>query len=111
LYSETTAKRKKSDKWIFAGIILFIYALVVTGFYCTWSTLGSTSILGVQARYFIPVLPCIVGVLSSLFGRQLRFVSSDSSKTDSDRDSLGIYICTCLGLVAAFELALLYFFT
>ncbi len=111
LYADETPKRPKADKWIFAATALVVYAVVVTGFYCTWSTLGSTSILGVQARYFIPVLGCAVAALSSVFGDRVRFVTNDKTRTAYDRDVFSIYLCAGLALLAAFETALLYFFT
>ena len=49
-------KKIKRDPWVFGILSAGMYVLIVTGFYVIWSTLGSTSILGVQARYFIPTV-------------------------------------------------------
>ncbi len=42
------------DSAISGVLFILLYIITVTAFYCIWSTLGSTSILGVQVRYFIP---------------------------------------------------------
>ncbi len=106
-YADEAPARPKSDRWVFAGTAVLIYGIVVTGFYCTWSTLGSTSILGVQARYLIPALPALSALLSALLGGRLRFARAQGG----ERDALAVYLCAGLGLLAALETALLYFFT
>ncbi len=56
LSARETEKLRKGDIWLCSELIVGMYVLIVTGFYVTWSTLGSTSILGVQSRYFIPLI-------------------------------------------------------
>ena len=111
-YADESPLRPKADRWIFGGTALLVYAVVVTGFYCTWSTLGSTSILGVQARYFIPILPCVCGALSAVFGGKLRFVpSAGAGDSALQRDSIVTGLCAAASMLGAFELGLLYFLT
>lgn len=112
LYADESPLRPKADRWIFAGTAVLVYAVVVTGFYCTWSTLGSTSILGVQSRYFLPVLPCLTGAISAAFGGRLRYGAAPGPGGSAlQRDSVAIGLCAALALLGAFELGLLYFLT
>ena len=46
-------------------VVLAIIALVFTSLYVQWTTVGSTSIEGVQGRYFLPILPLIMFLIGS----------------------------------------------
>lgn len=111
LYADDNRLQKKLDPWVCAVVSLLVYGLVVTGFYCTWSTLGSTSILGVQPRYFLPVVPCLMLAVSRLFGGWFRFGASDAPDGARQRDVTSVYLCAGVSLVAACELLLLYYLT
>ena len=112
LYGGDAAGRKKGDLWLSAGLSLLLYGLVVTGFYCTWSTLGSTSILGVQARYFLPAVPLVFLLVSSACGRAVRFTAPAGAKdAAAARDALCIFLCFGAAVLAAAELSLVYYFT
>lgn len=108
LYADTARTYKKTDKWLHALVAAAVYLIVVTGFYATWSTLGSTDILGVQARYFIPIIPCTVALLSSAMSPVLRFRFVINDR-ESMRDNVCVYICAAVSFVGAAELALNYF--
>ncbi len=97
-------KHNKSETPLHALVVLLGYALVVTGFYATWSTLGATSILGVQSRYFIPFLPPALALLSRAFSPVLRF-----SGGEQRRDALCTALCAGVSLTAAAELFTMYF--
>ena len=51
--------------WILL-VLLAIVALIFTSLYVQWTTIGSVSILGVQGRYFLPILPLIMLLLGSV---------------------------------------------
>ncbi len=110
LYADLSRAYKKSDKWIHLLTTVLVYGAVVTGFYATWSTLGSTSILGVQARYFIPVLPCCVALLSQCMSPVVRFRSAVNYREEM-RDEACVYLCSAVALIGVAELALHYFLT
>ncbi len=106
MYSDDARLQKRSDVRIFSAISLVCYATVVTGFYCTWSTLGSTSILGVQARYFLPVLPVMTAVLAKLMSRLIR-----GTRNELKRDVGCVYLCGLFAALSAAELAVQYYLT
>lgn len=60
---EQTSKIPAAHKWIFAFIIVAVQSL---GYLAamTWTTVGSYSIMGMQGRYLIPVLPLFFLLLS-----------------------------------------------
>lgn len=53
------------DKTIIILIILAIGGLIFTSLYVQWTTVGSTSIQGVQGRYLLPILPLIAILIGS----------------------------------------------
>ena len=50
--------------WIALASIAII-GLIFTSLYVQWTTLGSDSILGIQGRYFIPILPLVAILIGS----------------------------------------------
>lgn len=56
--------------WI-ALTTIAVIGLIFTSLYVQWTTIGSDSILGIQGRYFIPILPLI----ALLIGSQLKIKS------------------------------------
>ena len=101
----TKAALKDYRKWestLLALLSVVFYGIVITGFYCACSTLGSSSILGVQARYLIPIIPCISILMAN--GWSLLKVSV---VTDEDyNEMIALWICSGTALVAAAELFL-----
>ncbi len=69
-----TEKRNFTQKdSVISGVLFFAqYIITVTAFYCIWSTLGSTSILGVQVRYFIPNVFLLCVFLPAIVSRVLK---------------------------------------
>ncbi len=106
MYSDDARLQKRSDVWIFTAITLLGYAVVVTGFYCVWSTLGSTSILGVQPRYFLPLWPAITAALARVMSGFMR-----GTRNEPKRDITCVYLCGILAAASAAELAVQYFLT
>lgn len=51
---------KKWQKIWFLLISIVIYCLVIIALYLTWTPVGSAEVLGVQGRYFLPILPMIL---------------------------------------------------
>ena len=90
----------------FAILAALCYAITVTGFYCACSTLGSTSILGVQARYLIPCLPALAA-LGSIAAEQAGLGSSALLRRD---ELISLWLCFGSGLLAGAELFLQSFF-
>ncbi|MEG0752026.1 MAG: DUF2142 domain-containing protein [Oscillospiraceae bacterium] len=110
LCSGDALRERKRNLWLYALVVALEYAIIVTGFYCTWSTPGSTSILGVQARYFIPLLPCVFALLcflfAALFGKQ-----HDCAEDVSRRDRVCIYLFATIGIISIAELVVIYYLT
>ena len=67
LFHKIDVNLKKNERIFLALIFLVIYVGIYIVFYLTWSPLGSSTILGVQSRYFLPIiafLPLIINVKS-----------------------------------------------
>lgn len=65
LFYKLDIELEKKKRLILALIFLITYFGIYAIFYITWSPVGSLTILGVQARYFIPVialLPLIINL-------------------------------------------------
>ncbi len=100
----------KRRQWLWALITVGIYAVVVTGFYCTWSTLGSTSILGVQSRYFIPIILPLCILLSH--GLHALFSNDRTMLCRRERrDNVCIYVCLSAAMIACGELVMINYLT
>lgn len=64
--NELKGKFKKYQiVWILL-VILAIVGLIFTSLYVQWTTIGQTSIAGIQGRYFLPILPLIMLILGSV---------------------------------------------
>ena len=67
LFYKIDVNLKKNERIFLALIFLVIYVGIYIVFYLTWSPLGSNTILGVQSRYFLPIiafLPLIINIKS-----------------------------------------------
>ncbi len=95
----------KWDSLWFALLCVLFYGITITGFYCECSTLGSSSILGVQARYLIPMIPCISALVSNGLDRLKIRVETEGAYADR----VALWTCAGVSLVAAAELMLNYF--
>lgn len=65
LFYKLDIELEKKERAILALIFLITYFGIYAIFYITWSPVGSATVLGVQARYFIPVialLPLIINL-------------------------------------------------
>ncbi len=51
------------QKYIILGLFLFITLTIFLTEYVTWTSVGAPVILGVQSRYFIPILPLLFVIL------------------------------------------------
>ena len=58
---------KRKERGILALIFLIVYVGIYAIFYLTWSPVGSNSILGVQLRYFLPVIALLPLIFSSKY--------------------------------------------
>ncbi|MBQ8995587.1 MAG: DUF2142 domain-containing protein [Oscillospiraceae bacterium] len=98
----TLKDRRKWENLLLGFLSIVFYGIVITGFYCACSTLGSSSILGVQARYLIPMIPCLSIMMAN--GWNMLKVSVVTEETYNEFISL--WICSGTALVAAAELFL-----
>lgn len=63
---ETVKDRFKNYQvFIIVLVAIAIIGLVFTSLYVQWTAVGSTSILGVQGRYFIPIMPLIAIIIGT----------------------------------------------
>ena len=106
LCSDDARDDRRSRVWIYLAAALAQYVIIVTGFYCTWSAPGGTSILGVQARYFIPVLPLVFIALCSVF---YKLGGPRERRGGERRETICVYLCAAAALVSIGELALTYY--
>lgn len=83
-----------------ALLVLFsvCFVLVCTATYMHWDRPGSTAITGVQARYFLPVLPCLlIGAVTLLAGDgDPRPDTPDRRPSDGTAASWAITACCAL---------------
>ena len=101
----TRASLKEKRKWeniLLALLSVVFYGIVITGFYCACSTLGSSSILGVQARYLVPVIPCLSILMANGWNALKVAVTTD----EDYNESISLWICSGTALVAVAELFL-----
>lgn len=56
--------KKYQIVWILL-VVLAIAALIFASLYVQWTTIGSESILGVQGRYFLPIIPLVMLLIGS----------------------------------------------
>lgn len=108
LGADSARRLPRRNTLLSAGVLALTYAVIVTGFYCTWSSLGSTSILGVQTRYLIPLVPCLVLLISRALSPVLRLREAQEAR-GQPQDTLCVYLTGGLSLIAAAEIALTYF--
>lgn len=65
LDNDIKAKLKKYQIFWISITILAIIGLIFTSLYVQWTYVGNNSILGVQGRYFLPILPLIMLLIAS----------------------------------------------
>lgn len=64
LFYKIDVKFKKKERIITALIFLITYVGIYAVFYLNWTTVGLNTILGVQSRYFLPIIaliPLLIG--------------------------------------------------
>ena len=103
MISRERAEAPKKEYSILLLLPVFMYLLIVTSFYISWSTLGSTSVLGVQARYFLPLIIPVSAVISLFSGRKL---TADEKGTAGSAVS---YTMMLFMFVSVCELAIAYY--
>jgi len=60
-------KVKPTNKLVFALICILSTGLILAGMWLAWTPLGVRTIMGVQGRYFIPLLPLLIGICQTDF--------------------------------------------
>lgn len=89
---------KKKNTGLFLGMVILIYFAVMAAFYVVDSVLGSSTILGVQARYFTPLYFLLVILLSGIFSKGLR-----AAKDLPKNRNAALYILFSVALLASLE--------
>ena len=87
-----------SQKLVLLGTLLIIVLLIFTSLYVQWTTIGSESILGVQGRYFIPILPLLILLLGDIIKTKSSYKDINISKVIAIT-GLTINIITILKIV------------
>ena len=72
-----------SQKFVLIATLLIIVLLIFTSLYVQWTTVGSESILGVQGRYFIPILPILMLLIGDVIKIKSSYNSDNVAKTIS----------------------------
>lgn len=75
---DDTLQLGKYDKWVFAGVFLIIFVLILTSLYLQWTPQGSNVVEGIQGRYFLPILVLIPVVLCRSTKSKIPTMVSDS---------------------------------
>ena len=60
----------KGQRWFFGTVVFVVVGLIWTAMYLSFTTIGNTTIGGVQARYYLPVL---LPVSYALYGNRIKF--------------------------------------
>ena len=91
------------------GIGALLFALLylagaATAMYITYTPVGMVRIIGLQARYFLPVFLMLFWLLSALLGRALAPAAGEQR-----RENICLVLCGCFGAVGAILLFQHYF--
>lgn len=73
-------KLNKYQKWIIALIIFAIVGLIFTSLYVQWTTCGNDTIMGIQGRYFIPILPLIIILIGGELKIKTQYSEENTNK-------------------------------
>ena len=57
--SERMPDIRKADKYILFSIFVLCSALIFTSLYVQWTSLGNDMVVGIQGRYFTPIIPVL----------------------------------------------------
>ena len=95
-------ERRKRNTLLLAGLDLVMYLAVAAGFYVVDSSLGGSTILGVQARYFIPCIFIVSCMLANLFGNRIRIAAAGKAVP------LALYSSFMVSAIAAGEVLAAY---
>ena len=92
--------RKKRDRSgiLFISLAVILYFALSAGFYVADSSLGGSTILGIQARYFTPCLFFVTAWAGNLFSRYLKPVKAGDKPV-----APALWLCFSLALVASLE--------
>lgn len=89
IFNENNNKKinNKLSNIVLSIVVLVIIALVFTSIFIQWTAFGTDVIYGVQGRYFLPILPLILILLSNIIKGRFKLKPDILDK---------IIICTCL---------------
>lgn len=71
--------KKYQIMWILL-VVLAVIGLIFTSLYVQWTTVGKESILGIQGRYFLPILPLIMLLLGNALKVKTSYKKENVSK-------------------------------
>ena len=95
-YGVSKDLRRKNTLFLFCLLIL-MYIVTAAGFYVVDSSLGGSTILGIQARYFIPSIFIASGIVSNLFTEHIRLSSAKKAVF------VALYSSFAVSIIAAVE--------
>lgn len=91
----------KSSNIILTLISLVIIALIFTSIFIQWTRYGTDIMYGVQGRYFLPILPLILILLSNI-------VKYKANLKEHTLDKIVIYVCLFVNYMTMLELVVNY---
>lgn len=65
---------KVRDVWLLICSVCLVFLVVCLSFYVFWNPVGSEHIAGIQGRYFILLIPCIIWLSSYVLNNARRFL-------------------------------------
>lgn len=105
IYEEDTVTLKGKDKWIFS-LVVFLTFFLTPIMLLSWTPKDYTTIKGLQGRYFLPVLPLIIIVLTK-FKLHIDTRDFDPKRTVAIKDSC-FKVCAFLSCIAVYYMLRLY---
>ncbi len=79
--NEMRNKLNKTQKLILIGTFLIIFLLIFTTLFIQWTYVGTEIILGIQGRYFIPILTLLLLTIGSTINLKTKYNSEGINKT------------------------------
>jgi len=106
LYADTARQQGPHERLIHSGVLILTWCAISFGFYILTPTTGSTDIAQIQARYFLPIVPSAVALMSAAMSPVIRFREAVKNR-NLMRDRICVYICGAAALLGGTELFLM----
>lgn len=89
------------ERVVYLGIFAMLIAIIYTIAFASWTIVGGRSILGVQARYFIPLLPLLYFVIQDI---GININLSDSTKEKLKNRDIYFILMSITYIIAYFTI-------